>query len=268
MHLGEIQDRVREKNPLVHHITNYVTVNDCANACLAAGASPVMADSPEEAADMAGISSSLVLNIGTLNREKVKAMLLAGRKANAKGIPVVLDPVGCGAAPFRNRMAAELLQEIRFSVIRGNASEISSLAGNAAAHTRGVDSGKQKESESLQAARLLSSASGAVTVISGETDIITDGERVCLVRNGSDLMPRITGSGCMCSSLIGAFCGACPSSCYESTVAAMAAMGLAGEMAEAQEGRSRLGHFHMALFDALGRMDGRMLEKGARYEEI
>lgn len=268
MDLGERMNQVRKVNPLVHHITNYVTVNDCANACLAVGASPVMADAIEEAADMAGISSALVINIGTLNAEKIQSMLAAGRRANEKGIPVILDPVGCGATPFRNRMASMLLQEIRFSVIRGNASEILSLAGKAGVHTKGVDNGvEEKGREDLETARYLSQKSGAVVVISGKIDRITDGERNCLIRNGSPLLPRITGSGCMCTSLIGAFCGANPSFVYESAAAAMALMGVAGEIAEKKEG-SNIGRFHMSLFDALGNMDGMTLERKAEYEEL
>lgn len=119
MDTAECLKRVRERNPLVHHITNYVTVNDCANACLAVGGSPVMADALEEAADMSGISDALVLNIGTLNADKVKAMILAGKAANKKGIPVIFDPVGCGATSFRNRMAEELLKQVHMAVIRG-----------------------------------------------------------------------------------------------------------------------------------------------------
>lgn len=269
MHLGERMDQVREKSPLVHHITNYVTANDCANACLAVGASPVMADAIEEAADMAGISSALVINIGMLNAGKIQSMLAAGRRANERGIPVILDPVGCGATPFRNRMAAMLLQKIRFSVIRGNASEILSLAGKAEAHTKGVDNGAEEtgEKENLETARSLSQRSGAVVVISGKVDQVTNGERDCFIRNGSSLLPRITGSGCMCTSLIGAFCGANPSAIYESTVAAMVLMGVAGEIAERKEG-CNIGHFHMSLFDALGNMNGMMLDKEAEYEEL
>ena len=133
-------DQVRAERPLVHHITNYVTVNDCANACLAIGASPVMADAVDEAESMVSIAQSLVLNIGTLNVTKVEAMMVAGRKANALGIPVVFDPVGVGATPFRNRMAAELMCQIRMAVVRGNISEICSLGGEAVA-TKGVDAG-------------------------------------------------------------------------------------------------------------------------------
>lgn len=140
MDTAECLKRVRERNPLVHHITNYVTVNDCANACLAVGGSPVMADALEEAADMSGISDALVLNIGTLNADKVKAMILAGKAANKKGIPVIFDPVGCGATSFRNRMAEELLKQVHMAVIRGNVSEIQSLAGKDA-QTKGVDAG-------------------------------------------------------------------------------------------------------------------------------
>ncbi len=265
MSLSTYIRNVRAKNPLVHHITNYVTVNDCANACLSIGASPVMADAVDEAADMAKISSALVLNIGTLNVSKVESMMVAGRTANALGIPVILDPVGCGATPFRNHMAAELMENIHMTVVRGNISEIFSLGG-ADVHTKGVDAGKVNESEAATIAKALAKKWGSIVVISGASDLITDGEKIAYVKNGCPEMSAITGSGCMCTTLIGAFVGANPENPFEASLVAMAAMGIAGERAWKSYGTKGLGHFHMGLIDELGNMDEETLEKEARYE--
>ncbi len=265
MKLARYIEKVREINPLVHHITNYVTVNDCANACLAIGASPVMADAVDEAADMAKISGALVLNIGTLNVSKVESMIVAGRVANGLSIPVVFDPVGCGATPFRNQMSRELMEKIRMSVVRGNISEILSLGGEAV-HTKGVDAGAADGETALPIAKQLAGKWKTVVVISGAHDIITDGERAAYVHNGCPEMSAITGSGCMCTTVIGAFLGANPEHPFEAALAAMAAMGIAGERAWERYGDAGLGHFHMGLIDELGKMDGATLDQEARYE--
>ncbi len=265
MKLGPYIKNVREMKPLVHHITNYVTVNDCANACLAIGASPVMADAVDEAADMAKIAGALVLNIGTLNVAKVESMMVAGRAANVLGIPVVLDPVGCGATSFRNQMAAELMENIHMTIVRGNISEIFSLGGEAV-HTKGVDAGAVDETEALSIAKSLAKKWGSIVVISGAADLITDGERAAYVKNGCPEMSAITGSGCMCTTLIGAFAGGNPGNPFEASLAAMAAMGIAGEKAWKAYGELGLGHFHMGLIDELGKMNEETLDKEARYE--
>lgn len=267
MELEKYLDEVRKVNPLVHHITNYVTVNDCANGCLAIGGSPVMADACDEAADMASIASSVVLNMGTLKVAQVESMMIAGRKANERKIPVVFDPVGVGATPFRKRMAQEIMETVHMTVVRGNMSEILSLGGEDV-RTKGVDaSGTVDMEEALPIARKLAVKWNTVVVISGPTDIVTDGTRVVLVHNGSDKMPLITGSGCMCTTIIGAFCGANPENPFESAASAMISMGLAGERAWKQWEDSGLGHFHLGLIDELGKMTGKILEEGARYEE-
>ncbi|WP_296097503.1 hydroxyethylthiazole kinase [Dialister sp.] len=267
MQLSEYLDNVRRKNPLVHHITNYVTVNDCANACLAIGASPVMADAIDEAGSMASISSALVLNIGTLNVNKVESMMVAGRSANAGHKPVVFDPVGCGATPFRNRMADEIMNNVSMTVVRGNMSEIASLGGQNV-FTKGVDAGETADIKTaIPMAASLAEKWHSIVVISGETDIITDGKKTVLIHNGCPEMSLITGSGCMCTTVIGAFCGANPEHPLESAAAAMGAMGLAGERAWKDWGKEGFGHFHMAIIDELGKMTGKSLEQGVRYEE-
>lgn len=267
LELSEYIDQVRKQNPLIHHITNYVTVNDCANITLAIGASPVMADDPAEAADMTGISSALVVNIGTLNSRTVESMCLAGVKANEKGIPLIFDPVGCGAVPFRLQSAQKILKSARMSVVRGNISEIGALCG-LDVRTRGVDADTSGAGDAAvlvpEAARKL----GCIVAATGAVDVISDGKRTIAVQNGCSAMARITGSGCMCTSLVGSFAGANPDHLLEATTAAIICMGLCGEMAWEQAGTKGLGSFHMALIDAAGQMNGKTLEKGARYHEL
>lgn len=257
-------DQVRAGRPLVHHITNYVTVNDCANACLAIGASPVMADAVDEAESMVSIAQSLVLNIGTLNVTKVEAMMVAGRKANALGIPVVFDPVGVGATPFRNRMAAELMNQIQMAVVRGNISEICSLGGEDV-QTKGVDAGHADEKTAEEIAKTLARKWHAIVVISGAKDIVTDGTRVMHITNGCPAMSDITGSGCMCTTLIGAFVGAHPEDTFGASAAAMLSMGIAGERAWKSYGSAGLGHFHMGILDELGKMNQETIEAEGKY---
>lgn len=260
-------DRLREVRPLVHHITNYVTVNDCANITLAAGASPVMADDPKEAADMTAIAQALVLNLGTLNERTVSSMLASGRKAREMGIPVVFDPVGCGAVPFRTAAARTIMETVRPSVVRGNISEIGSLCG-LTARTNGVDA--SSADEALDAAGVARAAAlrwGCVAAVTGAEDIVTDGVRTLAIDNGCAAMARVTGTGCMCTSVTAAFCGADPAHLLESAAAGLIFMGLCGEIAWAQAGGRGLGSFHTALFDAAGQMDGETLERGANYHE-
>jgi len=219
---------IREKAPLVHNITNYVVMNNTANALLAIGASPVMAHAVEEVNDMITIASVLVINMGTLSEKWVEAMLLAGKAAHKKGIPVVFDPVGAGATPYRNQVAASIVNICKPSVIRGNASEIMSLAKENTS-TKGVDS-TASSNEALDAAKRLAQQTGAIIVISGEEDFITDGQTVCSVKNGSALMPKVTGMGCTATAIVGAF-AAVNSNYLKAATHAMAVMGVAGEIA-------------------------------------
>lgn len=268
-HYAEILTTLRAAKPLVHHITNYVTVNDCANATLAVGASPIMADDTQEAADIAGMASALVLNMGTLNTRTIESMRLAGRAANQAGIPVVLDPVGAGASGLRNETAAMLLCELRISVLRGNLSEIRFLAG-LQAQTRGVDVSEQdleQTGEAAGVARALSAQLGCVVAITGKTDVVASGMRAVRIENGHEMLSRLTGTGCMCSSLIGSFCGASPQALFEATVAALLTMGISGEIAYENAGAAGNGSFRIALHDALSQMDAERLEKGGRIYE-
>jgi hydroxyethylthiazole kinase len=262
-------EQVRRKKPLVHHITNYVTVNDCANITLGIGASPIMADALEEAADIARIASAVVLNMGTLNERTVPAMIAAGRAANEVGVPVVFDPVGAGASKLRNETAARILQEVKISVLRGNISEIRFLTG-LHAETKGVDAAENdmKDTEDSKCvARTLAVRSSCVVAITGAVDVISDGRRNICVENGHPMLSNITGTGCMCSSLIGSFCGAAPSSSLEAAAAALLCMGVAGELAFEWSGHCGNGSFHAALHDAVSKLDREILAGRAKIYE-
>lgn len=219
---------VRNTSPLVHNITNYVVMNTTANALLAVGASPIMAHAHEEMKDMVSISGALVINIGTLDEYWVASMRTAIIQAQTLSKPWILDPVGAGATPYRNKVLKELLS-FHPSVIRGNASEIMALA-QMSTQTKGVDSTHQTE-EAINAARHLNQTTGAVICISGATDTIVHQEKLVYLRNGDPLMTRVTGMGCTATALIGAFCAAFPSDLPEATTAAMALMGVAGQQA-------------------------------------
>lgn len=222
---------VREKSPLVHNITNYVVMNNTANALLAIGASPVMAHSVDEVEEMVAIASSLVINIGTLSDDWVKAMLLAGKAANKKGIPVIFDPVGAGATSYRTNTCISIIDKCKPSIIRGNASEIMALV-NTQIKTKGVDSTASADS-AIDAAKLLAKETGAVVVISGSIDYITDGNQVAQVKNGSAMMTKVTGLGCTATAITGAF-AAINNNYFEAATHAMAIMGIAGELAAAK----------------------------------
>jgi hydroxyethylthiazole kinase len=223
---------VRDTSPLVHSITNYVVMNNTANALLAAGASPIMAHAHAEMKDMMSISGALVINIGTLDEYWVDSMRLAIQQAETLQKPWILDPVGAGATPYRNEVLEELLSVYHPTVIRGNASEIMAIA-QMSAQTKGVDSTNETE-EAMDAAVHLYNSTRAIVCISGATDVIYHGTNKIALSNGSPLMARVTGMGCTATALIGAFCAAGPNNLFEATVAAMALMGVAGEIAAEQ----------------------------------
>lgn len=239
-------ERIRVEAPLVHNITNYVVMNTTANALLALGASPVMAHAGEEVEQMAGIARALVINIGTLSGAWVGAMLLAGHAAKRKGIPIVLDPVGAGATRFRTETSQRLLRELSPTIIRGNASEIRALAYDEGT-TKGVDSAHGSE-EALDAGRALATRQHSVAVVSGAIDLVLWEGTVSRIANGHPMMPKVTGLGCTATALIGAFAAVNPSP-RDAAVHAMAAMGIAGEIAaERSQGP---GSFLVAFLDAL-----------------
>ncbi len=260
---------VCEKKPLVYHITNYVTVNDCANITLAIGASPIMADAPEESADIACVSSALVLNMGTLNESAIASMVSSGKSANGSCVPVVFDPVGAGFSAFRNKSAARILNEVKLSVLRGNISEVRFLAG-IQSETKGVDASEsdlQNTNDAAIVAKTLSLQLNCVVAITGAVDVVSDGKKVIYIKNGHPMLSNLTGTGCMCSSLIGSFCGAAPDKLLEATVAALLTMGIAGEIAYDKAGINGNGSFKVALHDAVSCMSmDTLLERAKLYE--
>ncbi len=243
---------VKKKSPLVHQITNYVTVNDCANITLAVGGSPVMADDLGEAADMASLAQALVINIGTLNARTCVSMLAAGKRARARGIPVILDPVGIGATRLRTDTVKAIVEEAAPSVIRGNMSEIKCLAGLEVA-IRGVDS-VADEQQGVQVAVQLAKHLKCIIAITGKQDIVSDGTRTTLIDNGHELLSKVTGTGCMTTALVGTYCGAIED-WYLGTVAGILTMGLAGEIArDSLVAGDGIGMFRVRLFDAVFNM--------------
>ena len=250
---------VKEKSPLIHHITNYVTVNDCANIVLAIGGSPVMADDLEEVAEMVGFASALVLNIGTLNSRTIESMRVSGLRAKELGVPVILDPVGVGATKLRTNTAEKLIKELKPEVIRGNMSEIKVLAGQNVA-IKGVDS-LADERDSSVIAKKLASELGCVIAITGKTDVVSDGRRVCLLDNGHRILADVTGTGCMTTSLVGTFCGV-TKDYYTAAVAGIISMGLAGEIAQASLRHGEgIGTFRTRLLDSIYNLTPEILAK-------
>ena len=255
---------MRERKPLVHQITNYVVMNETANATLAIGALPVMAHAGEEVEEMAGLASALVLNIGTLSPHWVEAMLLAGGAATARGIPVVLDPVGAGATAYRTATARRILDVVGVTVLRGNPGEVATLVG-ADAEVRGVES----IGAGLEAAELARTAARRLDVVAsvtGAVDHVSDGDRVLAVANGHELLASVTGTGCMSSALTGCFLAAKPDAPLEAAAEALAAFGVAAE--DAALGASGPGTFHARLYDALYDLDPETLDGRTRVEEL
>jgi hydroxyethylthiazole kinase len=271
---SEIIKNVKSNTPLVHNITNYVTVNDCANILLACGGSPIMADDIEEVEEITSISNALVINIGTLNSRTVESMLKAGKKANALNIPVILDPVGAGASKLRTDTTFRLLDEVKFTVIRGNMSEIKTVGNANTSGTRGVDASvsdsitEENIDEAVKYINSLSEKLSAVVAVTGAIDIVADGKKTYVIRNGHQFMSKISGTGCMLTSIIGAYCGANNDSIVEATAAAVCAMGLSGELAyekmkKNDDGTSLLRSY---LIDFMSKIDAEILKEGAKIE--
>jgi hydroxyethylthiazole kinase len=255
-------ERMRKEKPLIHHLTNWVTIYDCANIVKVFGASPVMAHAREEVAEMAGIASALVLNIGTLTSDFVDAMILAGKSANQKGIPVVLDVCGAGATKFRDDKCFEILDMIRVSIIKGNSSEIARMAGENV-QTKGVDA-STVEKNLQDIARGLAKERNCTVVITGKEDIVADEKRVVLVKNGHPMMANIVGTGCMATSVIGTF-AAVEKDCVLAAVAGLVCYEVAAEIAAAQTRGP--GSFKERFFDAAYNLDAEIVERMQRIEE-
>lgn len=269
----EIMKNVMEKTPLVHSITNYVTVNDCANMVLACGGSPIMADDIAEVEEITSICSSVVINIGTLNERTVASMIKAGKRANELGHPVILDPVGAGASKLRTGTVFQLLNEVKFSVIRGNISEIKTV-GQGSGTTKGVDADvsdavrEENLEEAIAFAKSVSKKTGAVIAITGAIDIIADKQKAFVIRNGNPLMSKVTGTGCMLTTIIGSYCGANPDHILEATAAAVCLMGVSGELAYEKKTTQKAGTstYKTLIIDAVSNMDAATLKGEAKIE--
>lgn len=270
--LGKCLENVRKTIPLVHNITNYVTVNDVANVLLACGGSPIMSDEPEDVEDITSICGGLNINIGTLNQRSIEGMFLAGAKANELGHVVLLDPVGAGASALRTDTAVRLMDKVRFDVIRGNISEIKTLALGSGT-TKGVDADaadtvtEENLDQMIAFAKSFAAKTGAVAAITGAIDLVADAETCYVIRNGRPEMSRITGTGCQLSGLATAYAVANPDNKTEAVAAAVCLMGLAGEIGFANlqpgEGNST---YRNRIIDAIYNMDAETLDKGAKYE--
>jgi hydroxyethylthiazole kinase len=271
---AECLERVKESTPLIHNITNYVTVNDVANILLAAGGSPIMTDEPDDVADITSICGGLNINIGTLNRRSIEAMKIAGARANELGHVVVLDPVGAGASSLRTEAAISLMEEISFTAIKGNISELKALATGASS-TRGVDadSADRVTEDNLQQmvsfAKTYAQSTGSIIAITGAIDLISDGSRCFVIRNGRPEMGSISGTGCCLSAIMAAFLVANPGCPLEAAAAATAMMGLSGEIGWSFIDRTKgdgTSSYRMRIIDAVSNLTPEELEKGARYE--
>jgi hydroxyethylthiazole kinase len=270
--LKEMLENVRNTCPLIHNITNYVTVNDCANILLACGGSPIMADDVDEVEDITTICGGLNINIGTLNQRTIPAMHKAGRKANELNHPIVLDPVGAGASKLRTKTAQELIEQVKCTVIRGNISEIKTLV-NGGGTTRGVDADiadavtKENLPQAVAYAKEFAKRTGTVIAISGAIDIVADDKKAYCIFNGHPMMSSITGTGCQLSAITAAYVTANKNTPLEAAAAAVCVMGICGEKAyqrlTQEDGNAT---YRSYIIDAVYRLNGDELEKNARYE--
>ena len=270
--LKTMLENVRAKSPLVHNITNYVTVNDVANVLLAAGGSPIMSDDADDVEDITSICGGLNINIGTLNKNTIPSMFLAGKKANALGHIVLLDPVGAGASRLRTDTANRLMHEVRFDAVRGNISEIKTLCTGSGT-TKGVDADavdavtEANLDDGVALVKAFARQAGCIIAVTGAIDLVSDGERCWCIRNGRAEMSRITGTGCQLSALMTAFLVANPDRKLDAAAAAVCMMGLAGEIGWANmqpgDGNST---YRNRIIDAIFNMTGDALEEGAKYE--
>lgn len=270
--LNTTMNNLREKSALIHNITNYVTVNDVANIILACGASPIMSDEPEDVYDITSICTGLNINIGTLNKRSIEAMFISGQRANELGHITLLDPVGAGASSLRTETSLKLIEKIHFDVIRGNISEIKTLAlGNGT--TKGVDADiadavtEENLCNSIAFAKAFAKKQNSIVTITGAIDLVADSTKCYVIRNGRPEMSKITGTGCQLSGMMTAFVSANPNAKLEAAAAAVCTMGLAGEIAfkniTPADGNST---YRNRIIDAVYNMTGDCLKAGAKYE--
>lgn len=244
--------KVREMNPLVHNITNIVVANFSANGLLALGASPFMADAPQEMADVAAMSGAVVLNIGTLNEQAVASMVLAGQSANAHSVPLVLDPVGAGATPYRSEITQKLLNAMQITALRGNVAEVANVAGESWA-SKGVDAGSG-EGDVIALANKAARKLGCVVIITGKEDVITDGSRTFIVSNGHPVLTKVTGTGCLLSAVVGAFLAVSEGAWLEAAAEAISFYGVAAEIAAEKTAHQGPGDFQIEFLNQLAKV--------------
>lgn len=268
--VGNLLENVKKKKPLVHSITNYVTATDCANIILALGGSPTMADFSKEVEDIAGIASAVVLNMGIINDDMVEAMIIAGKKANACGTPVIFDPVGAGVAPYRNSVAQRFLKEVKINIIRGNISEIKFISGISSV-TKGVDASESdmnmNNEKKIKIAQNLAKKLNCVVAITGVDDIISDGEKNIILSNGTKLLASVTGTGCMTSALCGVYAGA-GDDYFIAAISAVLSMSLSGEISEEKNKDIGLGSFHVGIIDAISTLTPSIIKEKAKITVI
>lgn len=270
--MKECMDNVRKNVPLVHNITNYVTVNDVANILLACGGSPIMSDEPEDVEDITSVCGGLNINIGTLHQSSIEGMLLAGKKANELGHPVLLDPVGAGASRLRTDTALRIMKEIKLTVIRGNISEIKTLAYGSGT-TKGVDADvadavtEETLNDAIAFVKNFARKTSCIIAVTGAIDLVSDGEICYVIRNGRPEMGKITGTGCQLSGMMTAYVTANQEKPLEAAASAVCIMGLAGEIGwsrmQEEDGNAT---YRNRIIDAVYQMTGEDLEKGAKYE--
>ena len=263
MQIYSLLEKVRKTKPLVHHITNWVTIYDCANITRTIGALPVMAHAEEEVEQMVSIAGSLVLNIGTLTPELIDTMIIAGKKANSLKKPIVLDAVGAGATDLRTKKTFKILEEVHVDIIKGNSSEIGTIAG-AKAETKGVEA-ISVEGNIKEIAKRLALERKSVVVVTGKEDIVTDGIRIFIIKNGHDMMGSIVGTGCMASSVIASFAAVEKDYC-KAAASALVCFGIAGELAAKHS--KGTGTFKENFYDELYNLDEKKIESMKNYENV
>ncbi|KAB7707840.1 hydroxyethylthiazole kinase [Bacillus aerolatus] len=257
--------KVREQSPLVHNITNVVVTNFTANGLLALGASPVMAYAKEEVADMAKIAGALVLNIGTLDEEKVESMIIAGKAANETGVPVVFDPVGAGATAYRTEAARRIMREVKVAVLRGNAAEVAHVTGRKW-EIKGVDAGKSN-GNTVELAKEAAAKWQTIAVITGKADVIADRESAFLIHNGDPMLTKVTGAGCLLSAVIGAFT-AVEKDAAAAAIAAVVTYGVAAEAAMKIRGEEGPGSFQIEFLNQLAKVGEENIAAFAEIEKL
>ncbi|MDA3797715.1 MAG: hydroxyethylthiazole kinase [Kiritimatiellae bacterium] len=270
-----IFENVKIKNPLIHHITNYVTVNDCANIQIACGGSPIMADCVDEMVDMSNICQGLVLNIGTLNHCQVESMILAGKAYNKQDKSIILDPVGCGATKLRTDTTFKIIEELELSIIRGNLSEIKTIYGNSG-NTKGVDAAEEDQinvetiEQTVDMAKTLAKTLKTIIVITGKMDVVTDGTVTYVVKNGHSSMANVSGTGCMLTSILCAYICANPDNPVKACAVATGLMGLAGKIAYDYVNKKSLGNasLKVGIIDTISTMTTERLNSGLKIDRL